>query len=113
VRASIRAARGEYRQAIEDAEAVLRQSRHDGQLQCIAACVWSLASGAAKESGDAELAAQYADRAAAFLAETMEKGFLDLNFQAYNRMLVDPALAPIRQHPRVLELLPVLRRTTG
>ena len=38
----------------------------------------------------------------------MTKNFLDLNFQAYNRVGFDPAFAEIRQHPRMLELLPVL-----
>ena len=45
----------------------------------------------------------------AFIQDTMTKGFLDLNYQTYNRILIDPALEPIRQHPRMLELLPALR----
>lgn len=110
VRASIRAARGEFREGIADAEKVLQAASPDGQLHASAASVFSLASQTAEKSGDSELARQYADRAASLLAETMEKGFLDLNFQAFNRFLVDPALAPIRQHPKVLELLPVLRK---
>jgi len=83
-------------------------TRHDGHLQYAAACVWSLASHAAQESGEADLAGQYADRAMEYLSDTVQKGFLELNFQAYNRMLIDPALAPVRQHPRMLELFPVL-----
>jgi len=113
VRASIRAGRGEFRQAVEDAERVLRTARPDGQLFYTAACVWSLASQAAQQQGDAKLARQFADRAAAFVADTLKKGSLDLNFQAYNRLLIDPALAPIRRHPIVVELLPVLRQSSG
>jgi tetratricopeptide (TPR) repeat protein len=110
VRASIRAGRGEFRQAVEDAETALKAARPDGNVHYAAACVWSLAARAAQEGGESELAMQYADRAAALLGDAFEKGSLDLNFQAFNRMLVDPALEPIRRHPLVLELLPVLRQ---
>ncbi len=66
-----------------------------------AACVWSLASRAA---GPDE-APRYADRAAALLAEALDRGFHDLIYPEHNRMADDPALAPIRQHPRVRALL--------
>ena len=108
VRASIRAAHGDFRPAIEEAEAVLKTAPPDGQLLYAACVVWSLASTAARNTGANDLAKQYADRSADLLADAMKK-VLDLNYQDYNRMLVDPALAPIRQHPRVLEILPVLR----
>ena len=113
VRASIRAARGEFRQAVQDAEKVMQALRPDGHALVAAACVWSLACQAATKNGEMELAQEYADRAAVHVADAMLKGFLDLNYQAYNRMLIDPALAPIRQHPRVLEIFPVLRQAEG
>ena len=64
--------------------------------------VWSLASGAA--AGPAE-AQRHADRAAELLAEALDKGFTDLNYPEHNRMADEPALAPIRQHSRVRDLL--------
>jgi hypothetical protein len=67
-----------------------------------AACVWSLDSRTAAEAGDARRAA---DRAADLLAEALDKGFHDLNFPEHNRMADDPALAPIRKHQRVRDLL--------
>jgi hypothetical protein len=67
-----------------------------------AACVWSLASRAA---GDPAERKRFADRAAAFLAEALDKGFHDLVFPEHNRLADDPALAPIRQLPPLRDLL--------
>ena len=85
-----------------------RAPKHDGRVLYAAACVWGLASGAAAKSsdvGDATRAGEYADRAAALLAKALDRGFHDLNYPEHNRMADDPALAPVRQHPRVRALL--------
>jgi hypothetical protein len=101
------AARGNHGLAVAEAERLLRQGpADDGHVLYAAACVWSLASQAAgARPGGGELTQQYADRAAALLAETLDKGFHDLLYEEHNRMADDPALSAIRQHPRVRELL--------
>jgi serine/threonine protein kinase/tetratricopeptide (TPR) repeat protein len=106
VRTSIEAARGEDARAVAEAERLLPQVRaSDGHALYVAACVWGLAAQAAgARPGGEELAKQYADRAAALLAETLDKGFHDLLYEEHNRMPDDPALAALRQHPRVREL---------
>ena len=104
VRASITAARGQHRQAVADAERALEKApKDDGHVLYAAACVWSLASQAA--AADAAESERYADRAAAFLVMTLDKGFHDLNFPEHNRMIEDPALAAIRRQPQVDDLL--------
>jgi hypothetical protein len=50
-------------------------------------------------------------RAAALLAEVLDRGFRDLMYPERNRLADDPALAPIRQHSRVRNLL--LRKDEG
>jgi tetratricopeptide (TPR) repeat protein len=106
VRAGIEAARGEDARAVAEAERLLpRAPAGDGHALYLAACVWGLAAQAAgARPGGAELAKQYADRAAALLGETLDKGFHDLLYEEHNRMPDDPALAALRQHPRVREL---------
>ena len=105
VRASIEAAQQKYRPAIDRAEAALKKAPpHDGRILYAAACVWSLASGAAKAE-DETRAKEYADRAAQLLTETLDRGFHDLSFPEHNRMTSDPSLAPVREHPKVRELL--------
>jgi hypothetical protein len=88
----------------------LAAAKPDGHALLAAASVWGLASSAAAADEETSLAAQYADRAAALLIEATEKSFLDVNYQAFNRLAIDPALAAIRQHPSVLELLPSLQK---
>jgi tetratricopeptide (TPR) repeat protein len=108
MRASIDAAQGRYREAVARAEKALAKApKHDGHALYAAACVWSLAAGAAARAQptDMKLAQMYADLAAALLAETLDKGFHDLIYPEHNRMADDPALAPIRQHARVRDLL--------
>ncbi|HKB34934.1 MAG TPA: hypothetical protein VKD72_00680, partial [Gemmataceae bacterium] len=109
LRASVEAARGRDRQAVAGAEQALKKAAaHDGRALHAAACVWSLASGAAAKTGNAEdarRASEYADRAAALLADALDKGFGDLIYPEHNRMAEDPALAAVRQHPRVRALL--------
>jgi tetratricopeptide (TPR) repeat protein len=108
VRASIEAAGGRYSEAVAQAEKALAKApKYDGHALYAAACTWSLASGAAARSGPdgAKLAQTYADRAAALLAETLDKGFHDLLYPEHNRMADDPALAPIRMRPQVRNLL--------
>ena len=103
VGASVEAARGRPAAAVAAAERALQTApKHDGHMLYSAACVWSLASGAA--AGPAE-AQRHADRAAELLAEALDKGFTDLNYPEHNRMADEPALAPIRQHSRVRDLL--------
>jgi tetratricopeptide (TPR) repeat protein len=103
VRASIEAARGRPAAAVAEAERILKAAPpHDGHVLYAAACVWSLASRAAADPGEAR---RHADRAAALLAEALDKGFDDLLYPEHNRMADDPALAPIRQLPRVRDLL--------
>jgi tetratricopeptide (TPR) repeat protein/tRNA A-37 threonylcarbamoyl transferase component Bud32 len=103
VRASIEAAHGQPDAAVADAERALTKAPKDnGRALYAAACAWSLAAGAAKEP---EKAAQYRDRAAALLAAALDKGFHDLDYPEHNRMADDPALAAVRQLPRVRELL--------
>jgi hypothetical protein len=103
VRASVEAARGRPVAAVAAAERTLKTAPpHDGHVLYTAACVWSLASRAA---ADAVESGRHADRAAALLAEALDKGFGDLVYPEHNRMADDPALVPIRQHPRVRDLL--------
>jgi tetratricopeptide (TPR) repeat protein/tRNA A-37 threonylcarbamoyl transferase component Bud32 len=103
VRASTEAARGRPGPAVAEAERALAKApKHDGRVLYAAACVWSLASRAAADPGEA---GRYADRAAALLAEALDKGFHDLLYPEHNRMADDPALDPIRRLPRVQALL--------
>jgi tetratricopeptide (TPR) repeat protein/tRNA A-37 threonylcarbamoyl transferase component Bud32 len=103
VRAGITAARGQHREAVAEAERALEKApKDDGHVLYAAACVWSLASRAASEADQAQ---RYADRAAELLADVLGKGFHDLIFPEHNRMIEDPALAPIRQRPKVNDLL--------
>ena len=109
-RASIVAARGDHVAAVAEAENLLAAApANDGHVLWAAARVWSLASAAANaESGDAksaELAKSYADRAADLLATALTRGFHDLLYPEHNRLPLDPALAAVRHHPRVEELL--------
>ena len=105
VRAGIEAAQGGYGPAIDRAQAALKKAPpNDGRFLYAAACAWSLASGAAKSVEEAK-AKEYADRAAQLLAETLDRGFHDVIFPEHNRMSADPALAPVRAHPKIRELL--------
>jgi hypothetical protein len=106
VRAGVEAACGEPERAVQEAEGLLKKGpADDGHVLYAAACVWGLAAEAAAKSGDEARAKQYADRAADLLAETLDKGFHDLIYEEHNRMADDPALAAVRRHPRVRELL--------
>jgi tetratricopeptide (TPR) repeat protein len=103
VRAGIGASRGEPAVAVAQAEHVLEKaSLDDGHILFAAACVWSLAAGAAKDSVQSK---QYAERAADLLARTLDKGFHDLNYPEHNRMANEAALAPIQHLPMVQKLL--------
>lgn len=112
VRASIKAAQGNHEEAVGQAKAALKEATPDGQLFVAACAVYSLAADAAKKSGADDLTRQYADHAVQYLIDAMQRGFLDMNYQAYNRMLVDPTFAAVRRQPRVLEILPVLRHSS-
>jgi len=106
--ASVLAARGDYEAAVAAAEPVLRAApRRDGELLYAAACVYGLASTAARMRGNEALAAQYRERGAALLVEAIQS-VLDLDYQAVNRIAWDPALAALRSDPRVQERLPIL-----
>jgi serine/threonine protein kinase/tetratricopeptide (TPR) repeat protein len=103
VRASVAAARGQHATAIAEAERALEKAPSpNGRVLYAAACVWSLAARTAEEPGQAR---RYADRAADLLGEALDRGFHDLTFPEHNRMADDPALAPLRRNPRVLDLL--------
>jgi hypothetical protein len=86
----------------EAERALAKAPKDDGHVLYAAACVWSLASRAATDRGEAE---RYADRAAALLAAALDRGFHDLSYPEHNRMADDPALAPIRHLPQVRDLL--------
>src|SRR5262249_53351402 len=102
VRASVEAARGRPAAAVAAAERALAKAPpHDGRVLYAAACVWSLASHAA---GPGQ-AGRPPDRAPPLVAEALDQGFHDLSYAEHNRMADDPALAPVRQHPRVRDLL--------
>jgi tetratricopeptide (TPR) repeat protein/tRNA A-37 threonylcarbamoyl transferase component Bud32 len=103
VRASVAAARGQHAAGIVEAERALEKApAPDGRVRYAAACVWSLA---ARTAEDPALARRYADRAADLLGEALDRGFHDLTFPEHNRMADDPALASIRDIPRVRDLL--------
>jgi tetratricopeptide (TPR) repeat protein len=107
-RASITAAKGEHAAAATVAEEQLKAAHdrlHDGHVSYAAACVFSLASRAAAAAGAAARGEELAERATAVLAEALDLGFHDLNYQEQNRMNDDPALDPIRSRPRVRSLL--------
>jgi serine/threonine protein kinase/tetratricopeptide (TPR) repeat protein len=102
VRASIEAAQDRSALAVEQAERALETApNYDGHALYAAACVYSLASRTAEPTE----AKRLASRAADLLAEALDRGFHDLNYPEHNRMADDPALAPIRQMPRVRDLL--------
>jgi serine/threonine protein kinase/lipoprotein NlpI len=108
--ASILAAQGSAEEAVTKAEKILAKGpKGDGELLYIAACTWSLASRAAATIPDKvmaeKLTKQYADRAAALLAECLDKGFHDLIYPEHNRMVDDRALEPVRNDPRVRDLV--------
>jgi hypothetical protein len=107
-RAAIKAAQGQYAEAATEAEDLLTQKHDppgDGQALYSAACVFSLASRAAAMAGTSARATELGDRGASLLADALDKGFHNLNYQEHNRMSDDPALEPIRAQPKVRELL--------
>jgi tetratricopeptide (TPR) repeat protein len=109
LQASITAARGDAAAAVDTAEQVLssatQKDKDDGQVLYSAAQVWSLASLVVARTGDSVTAKRYSDLAVNFLEQTLDKGFHDLNYPDHNRMIDDPALEAIRQHPKAIELL--------
>jgi hypothetical protein len=79
--------------------------KDDGRVLYAAACVWGLAAQTAAAAKAENLAKEYADRAAALITESLDKGFHDLIYPEHNRMAGDPALAALRQRPEVRDLL--------
>jgi hypothetical protein len=107
--AAVLAARGESAKAIAETEAVLKSARASGQLLHAAATVFSVSAASEQKSGGGgDAAQQHTQRAAELLAQAL--AYLDLNYQAVNRILVDPSLAALRQHAKMRELLPVLNQ---
>ena len=103
IRSSVIAARGNSSEAVALAERVLEKAPpDDGHVLYAAACVWSLAAGAAKDPAEGN---RHADIAADYLAKALDKGFHDLTYPEHHRMAEEPALARIRQLPRVQHLL--------
>jgi eukaryotic-like serine/threonine-protein kinase len=103
ISASVTAARGDPLAAVAQAKLVLEKAPpDDGHVLYAAACVWSLAAGATK---DQEESNRFAEKAADYLTQALDKGFHDLLYPEHNRMADEPALARIRQLPRVRELL--------
>jgi serine/threonine protein kinase/tetratricopeptide (TPR) repeat protein len=103
VRASVEVARGQPAAGVAEAERALEKApKNDGQVLLAAACVWSLAARAATDPGEVK---RHTDRAAGLLAEALDRGFPDLIYPEVNRLADDPALAPIRDDPRVRALL--------
>jgi eukaryotic-like serine/threonine-protein kinase len=106
LQASITAVSDDPAAAVAEAQRLLDKAAKDnGQVLYAAVQVWSLASAAKERAGKPELARQYADRAAALLAQTLDKGFHDLLYPEHNRMIDDPALEAIRQHPKARDLI--------
>jgi tetratricopeptide (TPR) repeat protein len=109
VRARIDACCGRHHAAVAEAERVLATApARDGRTLYAAATVFSLAAGAAAKDQDQATALrsrQYAERAVSLVVETLDKGFHDLIYPEHNRMADDPALAAIRDDPRVSDLL--------
>ena len=104
--ASITAASDDADAAVAEAErAMIEASQNDGQVLYSAVQVWSLASAAAARAGKMDLARRYADRAAEYLAQVLEKGYSDLLYSEHTRMSNDPALEAIRQHPKARDLI--------
>jgi len=103
IRASVTAARGHPSAAVAQAERVLDKAPpDDGHVLYAAACVWSLAAAAAKDPAESN---RYAETAGDYLTMTLDKGFHDLIYPEHNRIAEEPALARIRQLPRVRDLL--------
>jgi serine/threonine protein kinase/predicted Zn-dependent protease len=103
VRASVTAARGNASAAVAQAENVVAKAlMDDGHVLYAAACVWSLAAAAAKDPAESN---RYAETSADYLSKTLDKGFHDLLYPEQNRIAEEPAMARIRQLPRVRELL--------
>jgi hypothetical protein len=106
LQASITAARGDAAAAVAKAERVLSEAtKDDGQVLYSAVQVWGLASAAATKAGDSENAQRYADRAVELLNQTLGQGFHELSYPEHDRMIDDPALASIREHPQARDLL--------
>jgi tetratricopeptide (TPR) repeat protein/serine/threonine protein kinase len=104
--ASITAASGDPDAAVAQSErAMLTAPKNDGQVLYSAVQVWSLASAAAARAGKMDLARRYADRAAEYLAQVLDKGYGDLLYSEHTRMSDDPALEAIGQHPKARDLI--------
>jgi tetratricopeptide (TPR) repeat protein len=102
VRASIAAARGQPAAAVAAAQQTLETApKGDGNVLYAAASVWSLA---ARTAGPGE-AERYAERAADLIVAALDKGLHDMDYSELNGLADDPALAPIREIPRVRDLL--------
>lgn len=104
IRASILARSGQENAALNLLKHSLKPDRPlDGRITYLAASTYSLASAVADEGS--ELHRSYADKAAEFLQLTLDTGFHDLLYGDHNRMVSDPSLEPVRNHPRVQALL--------
>jgi pentatricopeptide repeat protein len=105
LQASITAARGDPAAAVAAAERTLSEAPSDnGKVLYAATQVYGLACSAAMVDKP-EMARRYAARAAKLLAQTLDKGFHDLDYPQHNHMIDDPALESIRENPQARDLL--------
>jgi serine/threonine-protein kinase len=89
---------GDYRRAVDEANALAEEELIPSEHLYGLACVYSLSSAAAKE--DAKLSYQYAARALQLLREAVKKGFKDVA-----HMKKDPKLDPLRSRDDFQKLL--------
>ena len=108
LRTSIRASRGDVAEATAEAERLIKQTPiADGHALVGAAQTFGIAAKSIRSTDENIKAVQtsYADRGAELLALALTKGFHDLDYQERERLLEDPALEAIRDHPKVSNLL--------
>jgi serine/threonine protein kinase/tetratricopeptide (TPR) repeat protein len=112
--ASVHAAQGQADRAVKQAEPLVAKiPASNGQALLTAASVWSLASQTAASKGESDQAKVLRDRAAELFLKAATLGYHDLSYQEYNRLPDLSSLAPIRDDPRVQELMPKVATPTG
>lgn len=109
IQASLIAAQGDHARAIAQAESLLAKTAdRSGAVHVAAAALYSLAAEAVGTSADdasKSLASDYVAKGLQHLQQATGPCFHDLQYPEHNRLAWDPALATLRQHPAVQELL--------